>query len=425
MLELACAGAATAFGAATVGAGRSAGDSQPPGVAWQRTYDDLDVAAVAPAHDGGEVLVGRGRGRSDPDVPVRVAVVDEDGAVRQRTEVAPEIPEDARRASVDVIRTADGYAVATGSWFATLSASLSVETTGFASEYEPNSTTRLVELSDGVAVASELDRPNHVSVRVFGFDDDGELRWTREYGEWNSKWLGFLLRAPDGGLVVGGGAGDPWLASLADDGSERWQTTVTDVPAGVGADATSHESGFTLFGESSAVGLTASGSVEWQRSYDAFADTFDGKIASTTDDGYLVVAPVSSDVVRIGKTDARGRLQWSHEYAMIESGDAYVNDVLARGPGEFLVVGSRRDRREGWAVLVSEDETPTTRATTGARTTTGPRTTTQTDGGATSDRPTDSTRTSAVDSTSSSVPGFGIGAALVGTAAGLLARRRR
>lgn len=425
VLELACAGAATAFGVGTVGVGRSRADSTAPGVAWRRTYDDLDVGSVAPAHHGGEVLVGRSRGHSDPDIPVRVAVANEDGEVRQLTEITPEIPEDARRANADVVRTGDGYAVATGPWFARLGTDLSVGTTGFASEYEPNSTTRLVELPGGVAVASEFDRPNHVSVRVFGFDDDGALRWTREYGEWNSKWLGFLLRGPDGGLAVGGGAGEPWLASLTGDGNERWQTAVDDVPSGVGADATSDEDGFTLFGESSVVRLTASGSVEWQGTYDAFEDAFDGNIAGTEDGGYVVAAPVSSDVVRVGKTDAEGRLQWSHEYEMVENGDGYLNDVRVRAPGEYLLVGSRRDRRGGWSLLISEKRTPATRVTaTSGRTTTA--TTTETTREKTTESTTASPTGNGSDAANSgaSVPGFGVGAALVGTAAGLLARRR-
>lgn len=412
LLKSACAGTASLIGATTSAAAISTANSEYPGVAWQRVYDELKIASVAPAHDSGQIFVGRGRGRSDPEVPVRIALIDGEGTIRQRREIDRNISEDARRANADVIRTENGYAVATGSWFARLDEDLSVEATGFAAEYKPNSTTYLTELSNGVAVAAEIDAPNHVSLRVFGFDYDGDLQWTRKYGEQNSKWLAFLIEGHDGGLVVGDR--EPWLARLADDGTERWQTTVTGVPTGVGSDATSDDDGFTLFGESSMVRLTESRSVKWHRTYDSFEDTFDGKITRTIDGGYAIAAQDGLDRVRVGRTDAKGRLQWSHEYEVIEVGDAYVNDIVERAPGEYLVVGSRRDVQQGWALLLSEEETPTTK--------TSPSTQTRT----TSQKTTAFTTTSPTKKpTSTTVPGFSVGAALFGTAAGLLVRGRR
>lgn len=410
------AGSAYLMGATASATATSIHGLQPFGVAWRRTYDELAISAVAPAHDGGHLLVARG-GRPDPRLPVQVVRIDERGTVHQRRKIDPEGPEDMRRASADVVQTENGYAVASGPWFATLGMDLSVETTGFAAEYEPNSTTLLVERPDGFIVAAEVDTPNHVSVRVFGFDHDGNLRWTRKYGEQNSKWLDFLLDESDGGVVVGGRK--PWLASIEADGTQRWQTTVTNAPPGVGSGATRDGDGFTLFGESNVVRLSESRSVEWQRTYDSFADASDGEIARTTDGGYVVAAQVALDRVRVGRTDAKGRLQWSHEYTVVEDGDAYLNDLVERAPGEYLVVGSRRDVQQGWALLLSEAETPTTRTTTSERTTTSTQTRT------TSQKTTASTTTSRTEKpTNTSILGFGIGAALLGTAAGLLARRR-
>lgn len=421
LLETACVGTASLLGATTSVAAGSANHSDPPGVAWGRTYDDLQIAAAVPAHDGGYVFVGRGRGRTSPMVPVRVVAVNESGEVRHREEIDPEIPDEANRASADLVRTDDGYAVASGAWFATLDVDLSVEATGFADEYSPNSTTHLTERPDGFVVAAELDRPNHVSVRLFGFDDEGNLRWVREYGEENSKWLEFLLDGPDGGVVVGGRGGDPWLASVADDGTERWQTTLRDAPSGVGYDAVGGD-GLTLFGTPDAVRLdTASRSIEWRRTYEPFRDAYGGEIVRPADGGYVVAAKVNRDGFRVGRTDSKGRLQWSHEYAVNVDGQVDVTDLVEQSPGGYLVVGSRRTSQQGWAVLLSESETPTTmKATTSERTATS--TTTE----ITSENTTTSTTASTTDSsTSAAIPGFGVGAALLGTAAGLLARRWR
>lgn len=421
LLKTACAGTAGLIGStASVGLG-SAHELEPPGVAWRRTYDDLQIAAAVAAHDGGHVFVGRGRGHSDPEVPIRVVTVDESGAVRQRREIDPEVPDEANRASADVIRTKSGYAVASGSWFATLDADLSVETTGFAAEYEPNSTTYLTELSDGFAVAAEIDTPDHVSVRVFGFDSDGELRWTREYGEQNSKWLEFLLDGPDGGVVVGGRAGDPWLASLADDGTERWQTTVTDTLLGVGYDAKIDGDGVVLFGNWNMIRVTDSQSVEWKRPYDSSGETSGGKLVQTSDGDYVTAAQTALDRVLVGGVDWKGRPLWSHEYTVVESGAVHLNDMVERAPGEYLLVGSRRETQEGWALLLSGSETVTTRTATEVGTSNTDTTSEKAMDDATETRTYGNGSTTETDT---SVPGFGIGAALLGTAAGLLARRR-
>lgn len=397
--------------AGTSPTGAATQSSTPPGVAWRRTYDELAIATAVPAHDGGHVVVGRGDDYPGAGVPVTVAVVDETGSVRKRREIEPDIPKDARRARADLIRTDDGYAVASGSWFARLDRDLSVETTGFASEYKPNSTTLLVELSDGFAIAAELDLPNHVSTRVLGFDTEGTLKWTKKYGKQDSKWLGFLLDGPDGGLVVGGP--DPWMASLAANGTERWQTKMVDVPSGVGFAATGDDGGITLFGAASLVRLTPSRSVAWQQSYEPFRDAFDEQLAQTSDGGYVAAAGIALDRMRVARMDESGHLQWSHEYTVVEDGAAILNDIVERSPGEYLIVGAKRDGQQGWALALSETLTPTVTPEP-TPTPTATETTTRTS-------PTTGTSTT---EPATSQPGFGIGAALVGLGAGLLARRR-
>lgn len=418
LLKAVLPGAVTLVRSPTASAG-TVSTSTPPGVAWRRNYADLAIASVEPAHDGGHVFVGRGDNYPRANVPVRVAVVDKTGSVRKRREINPDIPEDARRAKADLVRTDDGYAVASGSWFTRLDTDLSVRTTGFAAKHQPNSTTFLTELPNGFAVAAEHDWPNHVFITVFGFDDSGGLRWTRRFGEHGSKWLEYLLDESDGGLIVGGGFEKPWLASLGPDGAVRWQTEVTNAPSGMaGSDATKDDDGITLFGTGTMLRLTPERSIGWRRSYDHFPEEYGGRITKTTDGGYVLATVVDFDQIRVGKTDANGNLQWSHEYTVIDDGAAILNDTIERSPGEYLVVGARRDSQQGWALALSETQTPTP---TPISTPTPTPTTTRITSPSTTELSIDPSTT---DTTTTTQLGFGIGAALVGLATGLLARRR-
>lgn len=381
-------------------------------MAWQRSYDGLPVTGLAPSHDGGYVLVGRERDGSDYEEPVQINEIDEEGAVRQREEIPIDLPKESAYASVDVVQTEDGYAIASGPWLATLDADLSVETTDSDSDVGANSTSLLIKLADGYVVAIEDDTPNHISTNVLSFDASGEHRWTRTYGEYDSRWLNFLFEDSDGGPVVGGTPG-PWLAGLGSDGSERWQTNFEDAPPELGRDATRDGDGIVLLGESDLVRLESSRSIDWGRSYEDFRDTHHGRIATTEDGGYILAADVGDDRIRVGKTGSDGQLAWSHEYAVGVDGIADLNGVIETSPGEYLVVGARRDDQQGWAMAFLEMTTPTPMPTP-----------TSTPPGTPSPSMTDSTATPSSTGTTTGLPGFGVVAALVGIAGWLLARHR-
>lgn len=440
-LELTGATAACGLVGTTASVAAGSRSSQvPPGVAWRRTYDDYPLDAAAAAHGGGYVVVGRGQHPQseypkiiDSGDPVRLAIVNEHGTVRQRRELYPDIPDEALWARADVVRTDDGYAVATGPWFAKLDTELTVRTTGVAageavegtSLPEANRTTLVVELPDGIVVATEKDAHDYAMTRVVGFGPDGELQWVKTYGPEPATWLEFLL-ADETGLVVGGRTSDPWLASIAPDGTERWHTIVADAPDGVGAAATRDDRGITLSGGGSLVRLTSSRSIDWQRSYAPFGGSYDGQLTRTADGGYLIAARVDLDRIAVGRTDSAARLLWSREYTVVDEGSVNMHGFLERAPGEHLLVGRRRKSMTGWAVLLSDEPPPTPRTHTPTLPGTASRTAIDS---ATPPPVTDSptlrsATTTTTDSTTTTVPGFGFGAALVGIAGGLLARRR-
>lgn len=378
----------------------------PPGILWRQTFAGIASPSTVTAPDGGFLIVGRSRAQSSPDTPIRLVMIDSTGGVRQSTQILPEIPEAARRATVDAIRVKEGFAVATGPWFATLDPDLSITVTGSVPNLTANSTTLLTEFSAGFAIATELDTPNHVSTRILGFDTSGDHMWSRKYGQEHSTWAGFLFDGLDGGLIFG--SPDPRLAGITADGTHRTASDVREAPPGSGYAATRDEDEITLFGSGSIVNLTSSWGVDWSRTYEAFTDTYEGELIRTPDGGYVIAADASGGGVRVGRTDSQGRLLWSHTYDSVGGG---VSDLLMPGPDEYLVVGSDSNEQAGWMLRLSGSVTPTT--TTSSPVTTTPATTQP------SPETTTPTSTSETD-----VPGFGIGAAILGTALGALARRR-
>lgn len=434
---------ATSATARSPSSNASASAQSPPGVAWQRTYENVDVGAVAPAHGGGHVVVNHGQRFTDQ--PLRLALLDENGTVRRRREV--DAPSDARVARADVVQRDDGYAVAIGTWFAALGLDLTVRTTGFAPEFESGHNTRVATHPDGFVVANDGSGVRgEVRTTVLGYGLDGTLQWTWEYdgGDGNpATALRFLLDGSDGGLVVGGyrrGTVIPWLAGLAADGTERWKTSVTEARGG-GTDATVTDGEITLSGDSHLVHLNADRSIAWQRTFDEFHDRIPERLVRTADGGYLTAQMAGAARPFVGKTDANGRLQWTREYTgFAGDADAFydLTDIVERAPGEYLLVGVERDAPAGWAVLLSDSLTPTPRPTstptppptqsssrtpTRADTPTATRSPTST--ATTTTRPTSGSETEA--ETGSPIPGFGVGTALAGAAGlavGWLARRR-
>lgn len=426
LLKYAYAGTVSALGATASATTATAHGTEPLGVAWQQTYDDIAISSATLVHGGGGHIFVNRNGRTDPNVPIRLVRIDENGTVRKRQEITPDIPEDARRAGADVVRTEDGYAVASGSWFATFDEDLVVGTTGYAGNAKPNRTTHLANLSDRFVVAAEVETSNHVSVHVFGFDTDGNLTWSQEYAEEYTDWLEFLVEDPNGGVVVGGR--EPWLVSLDADGTERWQTALESVPSAE-YDAAIDEEGISLFSGSNLVRLDDSQSVEWNRPYDSVAGASGGEVVQTADFSYVGTAQVESGQIGAVGADYKGRPLWEYTYDTPGTGGGSLTDIAEGVLGEYLVVGSGQNEEKGWALLLSNEETPkgfAENATTTATSQMTDGTTTANRDGADPTRGTSgtaSTGTTADSQTSAPVPGFGMGTALVGTVAGWFAHQ--
>lgn len=398
--------AATLAGAPAVGA---QSEPEPPGVVRRRTYENLRITGTAAAHGEGRVFVGREWPRPDPDDPVRVALTDASGAIRQRASFTLELPE-AAHAAPDVVRTDDGYAVAAGPWLARLDSGLSLRTTGkHGGDIGANRETTLVSTEDGFVAGFTEWLPNAFWTWLVRFDDDGQYRWHREVNDNGSQALDFLL--PDGDGVVAGGT-FPWLAAFDADGSSRRIDLPADRPDGVLNAGVGDGDGLVLCSGNGAARLDASYELDWTRGYDPLGDEQVGEIASTIDGGFLFrTTPVGDGDLTLAKADDDGELQWHHSYRVETATPLDIHTLAQLSAGEYLLAGGSNRSADGWALAFSEAATPTpvpTAAPTATETATP-----------TSSQPTDSFPTTTTG------PGFGLVAGSVAAAGTIAAALRR
>lgn len=316
----------------------------PPGVVWRREYD-VPIDAAVPAHGGGFAFVGV---NSSGEFRVRIVTTDETGRVQNRAAVEPGLDTPGSRLSADLLRTPDGYAVATGSWFGRFDRDLTVAATGQPDGSGGNSWTRLATLSDGFVVASEYDAPNHVQTELYAFDADGTHRWTNVYGARNSKGLGFLIER-DGGVTLGGTFGEFWLAGVNPDGTDRFRESRPSFPDGPRPSAVVRADGLVIFNPPVVVRLDGSRSVVWRRSYDGFSEG-GGSIEPVSGGGFTIAANS-----RIARVSERGELLWRRPYLQF---DVRTGGLVESAPGTYLAVGTFDDT-SSVAVQLSEDVTPT------------------------------------------------------------------
>ncbi|WP_459846441.1 hypothetical protein [Halolamina salina] len=407
--------AAGVAGAALAGVPVASAQSnpEPPGVVQRRTYENLRITGTAEAHGEGRVLVGREWPRPGPDDPVRVALTDAGGAVRQRASFTPELPEGSH-AAPDVVRTDDGYAVAAGPWLARLGPDLSLRATGkHAGDIGAARGTTLVAV-DGGFVAGFTDwLPNAFWTWLVAFDAEGQYRWHREVNDNGSQALDFLVPASDGGVLAGGTF--PWLAAFDADGSSRRIDLPADRPDGVLNAGVGDGDGLILCSGNAAARLDASYELDWTREYGPLGDEQVGEITSTSDGGFLFhTTPVGDGDFTLAKADAEGELQWHHTYRIGTDTPSEIHALTERSSGEYLLAGGANRSSDGWALAFSEAETPTP-----APTVTPTATPTETATSAPSSRPTRSES----PPTTTTGPGFGLlagGVAAVGTIAAAL-----
>ncbi|GAB7093866.1 hypothetical protein JCM30237_10180 [Halolamina litorea] len=411
---LALAGVAGAAG--TVGVGTATGAEQdspsPPGVAAQAEYEQLRITGTAPAHDTDRLLVGRRGSRPEPDDPVRIAAVDADGTVRRRRSITPDLPREAH-ATPDVVRTAEGYAIAAGAWLARLTPDLSVLSIGKRGEIPATERTTLLPVDGGFVVGFTEWLPNAFWTWLVGFDADGAYAWHHQHNVNGSQALAFLVPDGEGGAVAGGTF--PWLASVGADGSFERVTLPDGLPDGVLQTGARDGDGLVLSRGDAMARLDADFELDWTSQHDALSDRAVRELVPV-DDGFLVrtTAGESGDLT-LGKVDSGGELRWHRAYRIDAERQVEPLTLTATGEGEYLVAGGYHLSPRGWILRLSDTVAPESTATP---TPTTPATTATADTTPTPSRTATSTPT-AEDPTTTTGAGFRVTAACAGVAAAL------
>jgi uncharacterized delta-60 repeat protein len=177
---------------------------------------------------------------------------------------------------------------------------------------------------------------------IVKFRVDGSIEWQNVYGGTVWDLATSLELASDGGYVIAGwtesfGAGerDAWIVKLNPDGTIDWQRTY----GGSGSDQVSSirrtaDGGYVAAGWTESYGagsrdawvlkLSATGSVEWQKSYGGTSYEEASCIRQITDGGYILA----------GRTDSYGAGLW----------DAWVLRLNADGSVRWQKAYGRSDR---------------------------------------------------------------------------------
>jgi len=180
----------------------------------------------------------------------------------------------------------------------------------------------------------------------------GDVLWSTSFGGTQPDFGEAVAAVPGGGFIVagttassGGGFEDAWLLRLDVDGALLWSRTIGAAAQDFGtAVAPTSDGGFVVAGSSGIQTVAfnvmlaktdAAGTLEWQRSFSAHADSRGHAVRQLPDDGYVVVGDAGSDFYII-RTDAEGIAIWERT---IHVDDDHARAVALTDDGGFVVAG--------------------------------------------------------------------------------------
>jgi hypothetical protein len=208
----------------------------------------------------------------------------------------------------------------------------------------------------------------------------GDLEWQKSYGGSANELLRSIHQTTDGGYIVSGstrsvdgdvagghGSDDMWILKLNASGDLIWQRALGGSGSDLGADAIRQTSdgGYIVAGNAGSsdgdlaatllegniwvIKLTASGSIEWQKTYGALYGALRAYgICLTADDGYAVLgvtwSPTGNATGNHGLTDYwvlklnyTGAMLWQQSFGGSSLDEAH--DILEDTDGGLVVTG--------------------------------------------------------------------------------------
>ncbi len=215
-------------------------------------------------------------------------------------------------------------------------------------------------------------------------DEEGELMWSRAYGEGNGRHhmniCRSILQTPDRGFlmagetnVVGAGEWDFLLIRTDEEGDEIWSETY-------GGEASDNctsmietsDGGYALAGETESFGeggddyylvkIDEDGEIEWSQTYGGEDDDFCKSVIQLPDEGFALAGYTRSfgegdtDIYLV-RTDAEGEELWS--FTAGDDQEEWCQDVIMTDNGGYALIGNTNSFGEGgrdiWVIQTSPD----------------------------------------------------------------------
>lgn len=222
----------------------------------------------------------------------------------------------------------------------------------------------VAQASDGgfvVAGETGVDSPDdYADALVVRTDSAGDVEWVRTYGDGGYQSAVEVLPASGGGyvLVLEARAVDSYDNHVAamgidEDGTVRWHREYELVDAGVSDAVRRSDGGYAVVGtlyrdtapaETFLLTLNAEGGRERVETYDAGDTSLFGRAVVEADDGFALLSFVrpgnDADSPVLVRTDASGAERWRRRYDV--RGDDRGEDLVRGADGGFAIVGSAR-----------------------------------------------------------------------------------
>jgi hypothetical protein len=199
-------------------------------------------------------------------------------------------------------------------------------------------------------------------------DANGNLQWSKTYGEAGDDVAYSVQRTADGGYILAGytssfGAGDNDVFLVKTDAfgniqwaktyggtSWDWASSVQQTSDG-GYIVAGYTWSFGTGGDILLIKTDANGNVQWAKTYGETGYDFAHSVQQTSDGGYIVAGGTNSfgagsvDIFLI-KTDANGNVQWVKTYG--EAGDDVAYSVQRTADGGYILAGYTGSFGAGW-----------------------------------------------------------------------------
>jgi predicted secreted protein len=193
-------------------------------------------------------------------------------------------------------------------------------------------------------------------------DAEGNMEWSKTYGESQTDDAYSLVQSSDGGFVLAGRTSsfgvrgfDAWLIKTDSAGHPQWNRTYStrDNDYAECLIRTS-DGGYAFAGETSTydaqsdawmVKTDANGNVQWSRTYGGSEDDWANSVVQASDGGYVIAGGTSSygygsassfDAWMV-KTDKDGNTQWNRAYGGTGFDEAY--SLFRTSDGGYAMAG--------------------------------------------------------------------------------------